>query len=415
MSEELFRREVLDARCTSWLGAISLAQPLALWILAVAGILCAVAVAAFGIWGEYTRRSVVTGQLVPDLGLSTVMAPTSGIIARIFPEEGQQVQVEEALALVQVPRAMASGRDALAVLRKGLHERRESLEQLARSQLAQLAAQEAGLARQLSGARQELAQIEREIASRREQVQLGNETAERYRRVAGQKYVSQVQLNQQQQAVLELINAQQALERQAISLRRNVDQLEQALRELPAQRGVLQATARRDLATLEQERVQQEASSELLIKAPVAGLVASRLLEPGQSVQAGQPLMNLLPRGSKLQAKLWVPSRAIGFIEPGDRVLLRYQAYPFQKFGHHAGRILRISRSAVSGSTVDGQANEHYYRVLVTLDQQDILAYGKPEPLRPGMTLEADILGERRKLYEWVLEPLYSLRGKTGN
>ena len=93
-------------------------------------------------------------------------------------------------------------------------------------------------------------------------------------------------------------------------------------------------------------------------------------------------------------------------------MLLRYQAFPYQKFGHHAGRVVRVSRSAIVPA--DGQAQEPYYRVLVELDRQTVTAYGKSEPLRPGMALEADILGERRKLYEWVLEPLYSLNGKIG-
>ena len=122
--------------------------------------------------------------------------------------------------------------------------------------------------------------------------------------------------------------------------------------------------------------------------------------------------MSLLPNGSQLQAQLLVPSAAVGFIEPGDLVLLRYQAYPYQKFGHHRGRVIRVSRSAMVPATGDGQSTEPYYRVLVALDQQSITAYGKPEPLRPGMRVDADILGERRKLYEWVLEPLYSLKGK---
>ncbi|MNW16140.1 hypothetical protein D3C71_2148940 [compost metagenome] len=46
---------------------------------------------------------------------------------------------------------------------------------------------------------------------------------------------------------------------------------------------------------------------------------------------------------------------------------------------------------------------------------QAVTAYGKPEPLKPGMLLEADILGEKRRLIEWVFEPLYSLKGMTGN
>jgi membrane fusion protein len=96
-----------------------------------------------------------------------------------------------------------------------------------------------------------------------------------------------------------------------------------------------------------------------------------------------------------LQAQLLVPSRPVGFIEPGDRVLLRYQAFPYQKFGHHGGKVIRVSRSAINPETTGAQTTEPYYRVLVALDRQDITAYGRPEPLRPGMVLDADILGER--------------------
>lgn len=131
-------------------------------------------------------------------------------------------------------------------------------------------------------------------------------------------------------------------------------------------------------------------------------------------MQPGQPILSLLPKGSELRAQLLVPSSAIGFVKSGDRVLLRYQAYPYQKFGAHEGTVIRISRSALTGSQKDGDARQSLYRVLVSLDQQGVLAYGKMETLRPGMQLEADIMGERRKLYEWLLEPLYSVTGKLG-
>ncbi|HLM54141.1 MAG TPA: HlyD family efflux transporter periplasmic adaptor subunit [Pseudoxanthomonas sp.] len=412
MTESLFRHEVLDAKRGSWLGGISLAQPLRLWVLAAFAVAAAGSIVAFLVFGEYTRRSRVSGQLVPDLGLSTVVAPTAGVVARLFPEEGDTVGAGDSLTLINVPRATASGGDALALLREGMNTRRESMNTLGQSQAAQIDAQMAGHRRQLAAARRELAQIEDEIATRREQVRIGRENIERYREVVEEKYVSQLQLDQQQQSTLELVNAQQSLERQATAIRRSIAQLEQTLQELPAQKQALLAASSRDLAMLDQERVQQEANGELLLKSPVPGLVASRMIEAGQAVQAGQPLMALLPEGSELQAQLLVPSRAVGFIEPGDRVLLRYQAFPYQKFGHHAGRVVRVSRSAIVPA--DGQAQEPYYRVLVELDRQTVTAYGKSEPLRPGMALEADILGERRKLYEWVLEPLYSLNGKIG-
>src|SRR5690606_12489641 len=90
----------------------------------------------------------------------------------------------------------------------------------------------------------------------------------------------------------------------------------------------------------------------------------------------------------------------------------------YQKFGHHRGQVARISRSALGpgemGALVGSAGTgEPLYRVTVTLDRQAITAYGRPEALKPGMLVDADILGERRRLIEWVFEPLYSIRGQV--
>lgn len=415
---DLFRREALEAKHSSHLGRTSVAQPLRLWLLAGFAVLAAAVIIGFLVLGEYSRRSRVTGQLVPSRGLSTVVTPVAGVVGRLHGEEGDRVVAGAALARIDVPRVTASGHDTLEVIREQMAARDASVEQIGASQLAQLDAQVLGTDRQLAVAQTELRQVEQAIATQREQVRLGRDTVRRYQRIATEKYVSQTQVDQQAQALLELINGQQALERQATTIRRGIAQMEQILRELPAQRRALEATTQRDLTLIRQERVLQEASGELLIKAPVAGLMASRLVEAGQAVQAGQPLLSLLPKGSQLQAQLLVPSRAVGFVKPGDKVLLRYQAYPYQKFGHYRGHVIRVSRSAVNpGESIalagNAQPSEPYYQVLVALEAQAVKAYGKYEPLRPGMLLEADILGERRRLYEWLLEPLYSVRGSV--
>lgn len=415
MTESLFRREVLDSRRGSWLGGISLAQPLRLWVLTAAASFTAALVVLFLFFGQYTRRSQVVGQLVPDRGLSTVVAPASGVVSGIFLEEGDRVKDGDAMALIDIPRTIASGVDALSRIREKLDAQRSSVALLGRSQTEQIDAQVTGQSRQLAEARRELRLIESEIATRHEQVRIGRETVQRYRSIVDQKYVSQVQLNQEQQSLLERLGQQQALERQATTIRRTIAQLEQSLRELPARRDAEQAITERDIAALDQEQVQQESSGQLLVKTPLAGMITNRLVEPGQAVQAGQSLFSLLPKNSQLQAQLFAPSRAVGFIKHGDRVLLRYHAFPFQKFGHQVGKVVRISRSAIDPPAGSEKSAEPYYRVFVSLDRQAITAYGKPESLRPGMQLDADILGERRRLYEWVLEPLYSLKGKIGN
>ena len=419
MKKPLFRKEVIEARRGSWLGDISLSQPVSLRVWTVLAVGMVLGVILFVSLAEYTRRSRVIGQLVPSLGLSTVVAPTAGVVDRLFQEEGGRVVAASPLALISVPRTTASGQDARTALSQGIRRRLDSAERSRESEARLLLAQRRGQEAQLEIARRELVQIGEQVRLHEEQTRLAEATLRRFRNLEAERYVSSMQLEQQQQAVLEQRATGQALARQATAARQTIARLEQALRELPARLAMQEAGADRDLALLDQEMVQAATAGSVLVNSPVGGVIASRLVQPGQSVQAGQALMSVLPRGSLLQAQLLIPSRAIGFISPGDKVLLRYQAFPYQKFGHHQGRVVSISRSALNSAELgalvgNAQASEPMYRVLVRIDAQSVLAFGRQEPLRPGMLVEADILGERRKLYEWALEPLYALTGKLG-
>jgi len=101
-------------------------------------------------------------------------------------------------------------------------------------------------------------------------------------------------------------------------------------------------------------------------------------------------------------------------------VLLRYQAYSYQKFGQAQGRVREVSSTAMRpeeltlpGATLaSGAASEPLYRVRVELDRQAVMAYGTEQLLKSGMVLDASIVLERRRLYEWVLEPLYTISGR---
>lgn len=413
MSQDLFRREVLDAKRAGWLGGITLNQPLRSWVLTTFAGLAALATVLFLLLGTYTRRSRVVGQLVPAQGMATILSPVTGIVSRVDIPEGGHARAGQTIAVVTMPRATVAGGDALAAIEARLRQRTAGLHSSRAAQQEQFNAQAGGLSGQLAAARQELNQIEAETATRLAQIRLAQETLDRLRGLEEDRYVSLLQIKQQESSVLALTGEMQNLQRQAITTRRLITQLEQATHELPGQRRSGEAAFLRDLALLEQEGLETRARSEQAITAPVSGLVAAQWFKPGQAVQANQPLMNVLPGDGRLEAELWVPSRAIGFIEPGDHVLLRYQAYPYQKFGQHRGRVSRISRSAGSSDSpgVGESANEPLYRISVALDRQVITAYGKPEPLKPGMLLDADVLGEKRRLIEWVFEPIYSIRG----
>src|SRR5690606_19075870 len=259
VTQELFRREALEAQRTTWLGGVSLAQPVRLWVMTIGAALAALAVVLFLALATYTRRSSVQGRLVPSQGLAILVAPATGVVASVTIPGSGLVHAGERLVVVAVPRATLASGDTVAALEQRLRERRASLESAQVAQERMFAAQQHGLEAQLDAARRELEQIEAEAATRSERAAISRRSLDRLRTLRDGQYVSEVQLGEQEAEVLDQVGTLQAMQRQAIGVRRNIAQLQQGLRELPGQRQAAQAGYRRDIAVLEQELVETEA------------------------------------------------------------------------------------------------------------------------------------------------------------
>jgi membrane fusion protein len=415
MTQPLFRQEVLDERNDSRFGQISLIQPARTWVLAACTAAIALAVILFLVFGSYTRRNRVTGQLVPVQGLATVVSPASGLLARVEVGEGARVAAGDVLAVVRVPRATLEDGDTSVAVQSRLRTRAQSLESAGRARMTEVSSQLGGLDQQLQYLTRQATHLESEIGLREKQVSLAKDTLARYESLLESRYVGQLQIEQQRSAVIEQTLALRQMQRQTIDLRRQIAELMQQREQTRALLDRTRADQDRQRAELQQERVRTRADSAVALVAPVDGAVAGQLLKAGESIREGQAVMSVIPGDGRLEAQLLVPSRAIGFIREGDRVLLRYQAFPHQQFGHHRGRVSQVGRSAIDRSLAAGLAGggeaEPHYRVTVEIERQDIRGAGGTHRLRPGMLLEADILGERRRLWEWAFAPVRSLAG----
>lgn len=155
-----------------------------------------------------------------------------------------------------------------------------------------------------------------------------------------------------------------------------------------------------------------------IVRAPARGTAVTVGGAIGETVDATRPLVTIMPHSAQLEARLLAPSRAIGLVRTGNEVVLRYDAFPYQRFGHHRGVLQSVSRSAVvieqPAPTLHG-ANEPMYLMRVALPSQSVTVYGEPRRLLAGMTVQAQVLQESRRLYEWVLEPLYSKTGRPSS
>lgn len=415
MSQGLFRQEVIDAKRGDWLGSIIVAAPLSRWLLTTMAMFFAIALLLFLFLGHYTRRETVSGQLVPEAGLLNVAAPSAGTITWLQVCDGQGVKAGDVLLRLSVEQDSAALGDTHALVGKQLEIQRSRLQSDLLNQ-RQLARQQAGALRtRIALLRAQVSQITGQLAIQQRQTSSDEEMLEKVKPLAAKGFVSAVQIQQQEATVLEAKTQYRTLLRQQLDVRGQLADTQQQLAQLPLDDAGRRNATERELAALRQSVAQNEMQSAVVLRAPRDGMVSTVLLKEGQMVVAGQPLLSILPAGSTLQAQLLVPSRAIGFIEPGSRVVMRYRAYAYQKFGQQYGRVTDISRSALSVPDISAllgqqpQQGEPLYRVQVTLDRQYVLAYGKRETVKPGMTLDADILMDRRRLIEWVFEPLYGM------
>lgn len=378
-----------------------------------------VVVISFGLGLGAGAEPAVVGRLVPVQGMATVVAPVGGVVRWLDADDGKRVVEGDTLALVATPRTMPEHGDANLALEHGLQQKEDSI-LLARDALKeQLAAQASGLHEQMQAARAEARQIALEIATRREQIRAAGDVLRQRGGIEMASAAGLAAAEQQEALVLEYTVQLLSLRRQQAATQRVVAQLKQAIQELPGRQKANDAAYAEHLAQLRLDQLENEASAALLVKAPVDGVVVARMVKPGQSVQFGQPLLSVLPGDGRLEAELMVPGRAIGAMAPGDRVVLRYQAFPHQKFGAQHGTISHIGRTAVDSEEASFAAElptvkEAFYRVTVELASQAIVAHGRLEPLKPGMMLDAQITGARDPLSDRLLQPMYSFGGWLG-
>ena len=413
----MFRREVQEHAQRSGFGRIVLIRPVSFGALTAAVALLAIAVIVFLGAGEYTRKSRVGGMLVPVDGVIRIAAPRFGEVRDKRIIEGQHVEAGSPLLRLVEPRARIDGKDAGAEALVRIAIRSHEYELQKASLILAAQSERQGIDARLARMRREAQGLANEIATLEAKAQFAHAHLARQKELELKGFISTAARQAVQAEFLEQELRLQVARRGQLAMERDIGAL-QAERETAAARSRAQlAGLASQEAALQQERIERESQREIAVIAPQDGVVTAISAEPGQIVAAGTTLLALLPVGSPLEAHLFAASRAIGFLRIGQDVLLRFPAFPYQKFGSVGARIASISRTALSpgdlGYAPPDGSREPVYRIKVALDAQSVTAYGNPEPLQAGMQVEADVLVDRRRLIEWVFEPLLSLAGRT--
>ena len=421
VQEPLFRPEVIAERRSQWLGTVLLAPAISHGLFALIAVLAVAAILSLLFFAEFSRSEQVNGWVVPEQGIVRVVAPRPGVITRLHVRDGEEVAEGAALVTLSTEvqsEAFGATQKEIVVRLKG---RRDSLAAERELHRHHLLEEMEGLAKRIAALGSERGHLAGELDIQRAQVKLAREIVARLRPLRDGGLITATRFEGAERSRLDQALKLSALERQLTSAGRERLILEAEREALPLRTESRLAELDRKIEALEQESLEAEARRQIVVTAAQAGTVTALRAEQGSSANTSTPLLSIVPAGSELIAQLFVPSKAIGFMRPGQDVRLRYEAFPYQKFGHHQGVVSGVSRSAVSPNELGAQlagltsllgGGEPVYLVTVRLASQAVTAYGEAAPLQPGMKLEADVLIETRRLIEWVFDPLFTLTGK---
>jgi membrane fusion protein len=222
----------------------------------------------------------------------------------------------------------------------------------------------------------------------------------------------ETEYRQRQEVYLQQKQTLSALNQKAAEQKNRLTETRYSLEQLPTIMAERMQGLRNELSETDQRIAEIKGRRAFVIRAPNAGRVATLLASVGRRADPQYLQLEIVPADSVLEAELFVPTRAIGFVRPGQEVRILYDAFPYQSFGAYGGRISKISQTILKGSDISAPVTlqEPAYKVTVTLDRPDIDAYGQKKPLQADMLLRADIILGRRSLMSWLIDPLLSAR-----
>ena len=364
--------------------------------------------------GDYTRKETVQGVLVPSTGIVRIYAPRSGEVEVLNVDDGQNVYVGQSLLRLRSLTHLASGETLnrqqqysltaqLAILTSQV-ENEQTLSQRKQNRKRESIKEHKSSIRQL---RNQLEVSQKLAVLKRQQYQ-------RTEKLAIEGYLTEDAKNNSYQ---QLLIQQQSLEsnkRLLIEQQGKLKQLKHELAQLPLLLNQKLAQIRSQQAELSVRLSQLIAQESEQLKASIDARVTAIQVHSGEQIERGQLLMTLLPRDTDLEAELYVPSRAAGFMGIGQTVRIRYGAFPYQRYGIFNGTITEISEAILTPEElrVSVALSEAVYRVRVTLAHQSVSAFGKENQLQPGMQLDADIMLDTMSLLDWVMMPIYAINGR---
>ncbi|MGM7649779.1 HlyD family secretion protein [Serratia marcescens] len=418
----MFRREAIENRARKWRGRAVLLPGIPLWLIVAFCSVFLLSFLTFILSGTYTRRVNVSGEITSYPRAVNISSGFQGFIIKKFVTEGQMVKKGDPIYQIDISKSTHSG-----VVSD--NQRKDIESQIARIDriISRLESNKTVTLSTLKNQRLQYGKaFERstEILKRAEEgITIMKRNMDNYRSYQTKGLISKDQLinqvsryyqqqnnllslsGQNEQNSLQITNLDNQIQTQAAEFDNRIYQME---------------LQRYDL---KKELLNTDLSGEVIIRSLSDGKIDSLSVTVGQMVNVGDSLLQVIPQSiTHYYLVIWVPNEAIPYLTIGDRLNVRYEAFPAEKFGQFSATVEIISKTPASkqemltyqGAPRNTQSSAiPYYKVIVKPEKQVITYHNKTMSLENGMKAQSTLFLEERKIFQWMISPFYDMKNSA--
>lgn len=412
MNTNLFREEARSRfRAEPWQPPLLSKAPSGP-MMGLFAVLAAGALMVFATTFRFAQKEQVQGYLTPASGWSRVLASDFAVVERCLVNAGDAVQAGDIVLELSSGAGLERAQTVSRKLLAEIDERKSYLEDQLKLIESQYEIERALHFQEQETNQHELARLERELVYHRSRLDTARSRLNDSRRLQPSGLLSEQDIAALRDEVAIRSLSVSEKEREAdriLALLATADGRRRKL-SLAAQREQAAIAGQIHALAMEQSRTQAQGAARVL--APRDGVVASVRVKAGDQLRPGDVLLDIVPEDRSLRARLFARSSSMGYVEPGQQVKVYLDAFPYQRHGAQSGRVLAIFETTLRAGESDIAnslgiaATESVFQIEVEFPDGFQLAPQQQSNLRPGMTLTADVVINRRTLVEWVLEPL---------
>ncbi|MBF0611272.1 MAG: HlyD family type I secretion periplasmic adaptor subunit [Magnetococcales bacterium] len=382
-----------------------------------------------------------TGQFIPRSFVRTIQASEGGIIAKLYVRDGDMV--EEGGMLIQIKNTYTvSEREQMHAKLAGLIARAARLKayinetvpdfsELDLAKYQDIYKDQISLLRTLNQVRQtSLWVVQTQISQKKAEVNILEEQLNNAKKregvnstllalredLAKKNLVSRIAQLGSKREHLNSEGEIQRLTKQLEKSRSSLDEVEQRYTSMVAD---FRSQASIELGSVQNEIEQvkkglaklDDRARQMDVLAPVKGRVQElRVRTPGSVVMNGDPLLDIVPVEDLLHLEVKITPKDIGFIKPGQQVVIKVSSYDYALFGTVPGTL-----ESISPFTFMDADKKVYYRGIVQPSSYKLTKGDHNYPLLPGMHAQADIVTGHRLLVSYLFKPLLFSHNNRGN